>query len=165
MTTYGIPVVTIALVWMVVTGRFGIESFAVGLVLGFALVLLSPLRLPRIRYARVPSQLVALLMYLLTLARDIIRSGADVARRVLSPQMPLRPGIIAVDTQDQTRSPLITAMSADVITLTPGELVVDIEQNHILYVHCLDVEASLASADRQQAARLRLFNRILGRGE
>jgi multicomponent Na+:H+ antiporter subunit E len=154
--------VVIAIVWMLITSRLSIESFLVGLVFGLLISLLSPRRIV-IDGQQLPRQVVALVIYTLILARDIVLSGLDVARRVLSPTMPLNPGIIAVETQDEARSPLVAALSSDVITLTPGELVVEIEDNHILYVHCLDVERSSKHAAKQQTQRLKLLLRILGR--
>jgi multicomponent Na+:H+ antiporter subunit E len=154
--------VVIAIVWMLITSRLNIESFLVGLVFGLLISLLSPRRID-INGRQLPRQVFALVVYTLILARDIVLSGLDVARRVLSPTMPLNPGIIAVETQDEARSPLVAALSADVITLTPGELVVEIEDNHILYVHCLDVERSSKHAAKQQTQRLKLLLRILGR--
>lgn len=149
-------------VWMLITGRVSLESFAVGAVVGFAITLLSPERLT-FRLNRLPGQMIAFVIYLLVLARDILLSGVDVARRVLSPTMPLNLGIIAVDTGDESNSALIAALSADVITLTPGELVVEVENKRVMYVHCLDVETSAKHVQAQQAVRLQLFKRILGR--
>jgi multicomponent Na+:H+ antiporter subunit E len=150
-------------VWMVITNRLTLESFVIGFLAGLAVTLLFKTQGMQISARQLPQQVYALLIYTLILLRDIVLSGLDVTRRVLSPEMPLKPGVIAVDTQDDSRSPLIAALSADVITLTPGELVVEVEDNHILYVHCLDVEASSKNVDRQQALRLKLFKRILGR--
>lgn len=162
MTNSLIVSVIIGVVWTVITGRVTLESFLVGCVVGLGINFLSPERLT-FDVRRLPSQLIAFVIYLLVLARDILLSGIDVARRVLSPTMPLNLGIIAIETGDETRSSLIAALSADVITLTPGELVVDVEDKHILYVHCLDVETSMKRAGPQQAVRLQLFKRILGR--
>jgi multicomponent Na+:H+ antiporter subunit E len=159
---YLVPASVFAVVWMMITNRLSLENFLVGLVIGFGVALLSPQRFT-VHWRQLPRQLSALLVYTLILARDITLSGLDVAWRVLSPSMRLNPGIIAVDTQDEQHSPLVAALSADVITLTPGELVVEVEDNHLLYVHCLDVNTSLHRADQQQAQRLKLFKRVLGR--
>jgi multicomponent Na+:H+ antiporter subunit E len=160
---YAVLAIPVALFWMLVTSRISLESFVLGYVFGLAALLLLRPQRTAIRWQQLPGQILALIMYTLVLMRDITLSGIDVARRVLSPSMPLNPGIIAVETQDEKQSPLIAALSADVITLTPGELVVEVEGNRILYVHCLDVEASAMNAPRQQAQRLKLFKRILGR--
>lgn len=163
MGNYLVPAATIGIIWMVITSRLTPESFLVGFIVGLAVVTLMRPRQLNIRWQRLPDQVFALVLYILILLRDIILSGLDVARRVLSPDMRLQLGIIAVETQDEQKSALIAALSADVITLTPGELVVEVEGNHTLYVHCLDVADSSQRAERQQAQRLKVFKRILGR--
>ncbi|GIK56618.1 MAG: Na+/H+ antiporter subunit E [Chloroflexota bacterium] len=94
----------------------------------------------------------AFVRYVIMLVIDLVVSGVQVARIVLSPKMSIRPGIIAIDSQ--TSSDLATAFSAHAITLTPGELVVEIDENGIMYTHCLDVEqAAIALAAAQQERR------------
>lgn len=156
-------VLSIALLWMIIVGQVTLEMFGVGFVIGLGLVIV--LRPPTfaLRWQRLPGQLLALIRYVLALFLDIFLSGVDVARRILSPNMRLKPGIIAVSTQDTERDPVILALSADYISLTPGELVVEVEDNHLMYVHCLDVEASAAIAEKAQAQRLRLLKRVMGR--
>ncbi|MCU0514343.1 MAG: Na+/H+ antiporter subunit E [Anaerolineae bacterium] len=157
---YALPM---ALLWVVIVGQATLEVFMVGLLAGIALVI--ALRPPAfaVRWSRLPGQLLALCLYVLFLFRDIFFSGLDVARRVLARDMRLQPGIIAVATGDRERSPVILALSADYISLTPGELVVEVADNHLMYVHCLDVVASAAIAEAAQAQRLRLLERVMGR--
>jgi len=152
-----------ALFWVVIVGDATFEVFAIGFAAGLALALLMrPAPYP-MRWRRLPGQLLALALYVLALFRDIFLSGLDVARRVLSPNMRLKPGIISISTQDTERSPITLALSANYISLTPGELVVEVEDDHLMYVHCLDVHATAAIADRAQTRRLELLRRILGR--
>ncbi len=158
-----IPAIVIGIAWMIITSRLTLESFLVGCVVGIAIVVLMGQRQLNIRWKRLPDQGFALLVYIMILLRDITLSGVDVTRRVLAPTMPLNLGIIAVETQDEQQDPFLAALSADVITLTPGELVVELENNHTMYIHCLDVDMSSKSADLQQTKRLKLFKRILGR--
>jgi multicomponent Na+:H+ antiporter subunit E len=99
-----------------------------------------------------------------TLGHDIWLSSVDVARRVLNPDMPLNPGILRVDTQDEDESDITAAFSAHGITITPGELVVDFDGSLTMYVHCLDMEESAKHAVAAQARRLKLLRRIIGRG-
>lgn len=163
MASYLLLALPLALVWVGITSRATLEGLLIGYVLSLgALALLRP-RTFRVNWARLPGQLLALVIYVAALFRDIFLSGVDVARRVLSPDMRLKPGIIAVPTQDPDASLTVAALSADSITLTPGELVVEIENNQVMYVHCLDVEASAAEFDRVQARRLALLRRIIGR--
>jgi multicomponent Na+:H+ antiporter subunit E len=155
--------VPFAVAWMFVTSQLSLGSFVVGLVLGFAVMLLLKSSQTKLSVRQLPDQLWALLIYSVTLCRDIWLSSVDVAKRVLNPDLPMNPGILAVPTQDPNESEAISAFSAHGITITPGELVVDFEGKHIMYVHCLDVEASSQSAHIAQTKRLKLLNRILGR--
>lgn len=163
MLVIGILAVPMAVVWMIVTSSITPGSFVVGFSLGFAIFLVLKLENIRINYRRLPDQIAALVVYTITLGRDIWLSSVDVAKRVLNPHLPLKPGIIAVDTQDQDDSDFTAAFSAHGITITPGELVVDFEGSHTMYVHCLDVEASAKNAAAAQTKRLKLLRRIIGR--
>lgn len=155
--------VPLALVWMLLTSRFDGQGFLVGFSLSLVILYLFPPGKGRLKWRRIPGQILALLVYFVILYRDIFLSGLDVARRALSPDMRLKPGVVAVPVQDPEKSTLLAALSADAISLTPGELVIEIEDNAILYVHTLDVDSTAAHAAADQAERLRLLNRILGR--
>lgn len=148
--------------WMAVSGSVSLGSFSVGYVLGFAILFVLKLEGIQIDYRYLPQQVAAFCIYIITLARDIWYSSVDVTRRVLNPNLPLNPGIIAVATQDDSGSDFTAAFSAHGITITPGELVIDFEGHHTMYVHCLDIEASGSSADGAQTKRLNLLRRIKG---
>lgn len=152
----------LALFWMILVGRAEIASFIIGYVLAFVVMLLIRPRI-RVHPARLPGQLVMLVIYSVVLFRDIVLSSIDVTRRVLDPRMPLKQGIIAVNTQDDAEDGLAAALSAHGITITPGELVVAFEDRHTMYVHCLDIEDSAPRLDTDQAKRLFMLKRILGR--
>jgi len=78
-------------------------------------------------------------IYLMVFLWQLIRSNLDIARRVLSPSLPINPGIVRVETQLQsTMGKLILANS---ITLTPGTLTLDVIGNS-LYVHWVDVKGT-----------------------
>ncbi|MCC7207621.1 MAG: Na+/H+ antiporter subunit E [Anaerolineae bacterium] len=153
----------LALVWMLIVGSLSVDVFVIGFVGGLALMVFFRPAPPPVRWRMLPGQLVAMLLYVIALFRDIVLSGIDVARRVLSPDMALKPGIIAVSTQDEERSPLIVALSAAYIGLTPGELIVETEDDHLMYIHCLDAPRAAAAEGDAQARRLVLLRRILGK--
>lgn len=151
-----------AALWMAIASSVSFGSFAVGYVLAIALLTVLQVSHVQIDYRRLPDQALALVVYCVTLARDILLSSLDVARRVLDPKLPLNPGIIKVSTQDERESDYVAAFSAHGITITPGELVVDFDGGHTMLVHCLDTEASWANAEKAQARRLHLLRRIEG---
>ncbi|MBC7814869.1 MAG: Na+/H+ antiporter subunit E [Burkholderiales bacterium] len=154
--------VPLAVIWMMVTMSVSVESFIVGMLLGFAILLLLRSEHPSLQWRKLPDQLIAFVVYTVTLGRDVVMSSFDVAKRVLKSEMPLRPGIVAIATQDLNENEAIAAFSAHGITLTPGELVLDFEGSHTMFVHCLDVEASSQNGPGAQTKRLLLLRRIMG---
>jgi multicomponent Na+:H+ antiporter subunit E len=164
---YAIP---LALAWMVLTGIPTIEGFGVGMLLSFAVLTMlfytDPSPAPI--WQNLPRRAWAAVVYFLILLKDIYLAAMDVAKRVISPTMPLNPGIIATDMQFDPQTPeeravaeTIAAVSAHGITITPGELVVDFDGKKTMYVHCLDVVASTSAAEPNQAKRMRLLRKIL----
>ena len=67
---------------------------------------------------------------------DLIVSGIQVARIVLDPKLPIQQGIIAIPTNCESET--AQALSAHAITLTPGELVVEMGEEGVMYTHVLD---------------------------
>jgi multicomponent Na+:H+ antiporter subunit E len=148
---------------MILTASISIGSFLVGFLLGFAILFGLKMNTIQINGRRIPGQIAAFVVYTVTLLRDIWNCSVDVAKRVLNPKMPMNPGIIAVPTQDPDEGDFTAAFSAHGITITPGELVVDFDDSHTMYVHCLDVEASAQNADGAQTKRLKLLRRMIGK--
>lgn len=130
--------------------------FAVGIG-AVALFLWRPRLNPR-DWRNAPLSLWALVKYVALLAIDVIRSGVAVARIVLSRDMPIQPGIIAIPSQCATE--LGTALSAHAITITPGEMVMEISPDGVMYTHCLDATHSEAKAAEAQRVRVEMLERI-----
>ncbi|GAB4485297.1 MAG: hypothetical protein Fur0016_10240 [Anaerolineales bacterium] len=90
---------------------------------------------------------------------DMFKSAYTVALIVLDPKLPIRPGIVAIDSGCQ--SELAAALSAHAITLTPGEMVIAIDEKGILYTHTLDVNRSKEYAEDAQSLRRNLLSKIV----
>ncbi|ALO16323.1 Mrp complex subunit E1 [Salinivirga cyanobacteriivorans] len=84
------------------------------------------------------------IVYLFVFVGELIKSNLDVARRVVSPALPIKPGIVEVKTSLQ--SPMARMILANSITLTPGTLTVDMQDDQ-LFIHWIEVK----TADQQQA--------------
>jgi multicomponent Na+:H+ antiporter subunit E len=80
-----------------------------------------------------------LVVYLFIFTWECIKANFDVAYRVLHPAMPIKPGIVRVNTDLQ--SDFAKTMLANSITMTPGTISVDIIDN-TLYVHWIYVSSS-----------------------
>lgn len=106
----------------------GVVALAVTLVAGPRLTIFAGLKLT-------PGAPLHLLRYLMHFFAALVRANLDMARRVLTPSLPLRPAVVEVETRLQ--SPLGKLLLANSITLTPGTLSVDVQEERIL-VHWVD---------------------------
>lgn len=91
--------------------------------------------------------------YVPIFAWQCLKANFDVARRVLDPRLPIRPGIVKVRTR--LRSDVAVTLLANSITLTPGTMTVDVDPaGGCLYVHWIDVESiDIEVATRQVVGR------------
>lgn len=98
-------------------------------------------------------------VYIFVFGYYVLKGGLDVAFRVLSPAMPIRPGIVKIQSTLQTDTGR-TAL-ANSITLTPGTLTIDVSEDGMFYVHWLNI----STEDEEEAAQivLRRFEWFLKR--
>ncbi len=81
---------------------------------------------------------IAYAIYYLTVAE--FRAHSDVIKRILHPDMPIRPGIVRVPYHVETDYATVTI--ANSITNTPGTVVVDLDtKRKYFYVHWINVKA------------------------
>lgn len=160
-----IPALPISLLWIAVTGYVEPGGLLVGYVIGvLCLTLLSAFGI-RFQGRFTPRQLIALVRYSAILFWNGVVSSVQVARLLLNPKIELKTGIVALETGDKSADQTIAALSAHGLNMTPGELVIDFDDDGTLYVHCLDLESSRAKLDKEQQARTRLLREILGVNE
>ena len=124
---------------------------------GLVALLIRPEKRP-LNWKRLPDALLATGLYLGRLLRDLMVSGIQVARIVLSPSMPIQPGIIAIPSYCE--SDLGVALSAHAITLTPGEMVIEIDDAGTMYTHVLDASQAEEQVAAAQTMRRDLLSRI-----
>jgi multicomponent K+:H+ antiporter subunit E len=124
------------------------ESTSAGhLLLGLGLALVLPWWNNRFRPERVPMRCWGTLLRLTgRVLGDIVVSNLEVARRVLGPELALRPVFVWVPLQ--LRSPHAMVALAGIVTLTPGTLSSEItaDRRHLLVhaLHCPDAAAEAA---------------------
>lgn len=126
--------VLLALVWTAVSGSFSFLNLAFGFVLAiFALSLIRE-QVGSVGYFSRARRVISLFLLFIY---ELVLSAWRVAVMVLTPRMDLKPGIIAYPLKVD-RDFEIT-MLANLITLTPGTLSVDVsDDRRILYVHAMD---------------------------
>ena len=98
-----------------------------------------------------PKALLNTVLYLGVFSFELVKSNLDIAKRVLTPSLPINPGVVRVKTT--LNSPMARLILANSITLTPGTLTLDIKED-MLYIHFVhidedDVEAYAKSIVRK----------------
>ena len=150
--------VPITILYIMLTGNPEPLNWGLGVVIAVGVVgLIRPNPTP-IHWSHLPQAFLALVIFLFTLLWDLIASGVQVARLVMQPQPNIQQGIIAIP--DATDELWVTTLSAEAITLTPGEMVVEIGEDGTLYTHTLDVDKSLAGSLRAQEERAHQLEEI-----
>ncbi len=127
--------VLLAITWAAITGTFSLGNLLLGGVIGIAALWVIRLQISRPKFlSKVPKiiGLAALFLY------ELVLSSIKVMALVLSPNMKksLEPAIIAFPLQ--VKSDMEITLLANLITLTPGTLSVDVaEDRSVLYVHAI----------------------------
>jgi multicomponent Na+:H+ antiporter subunit E len=78
------------------------------------------------------------IVYVFVFLRELTKSTWDVAKRVISPKLPINPGIVKVKTRLKSR--LGRLMLANSITLTPGTMTVETDGEYY-YIHWIDIQS------------------------
>lgn len=145
-------------IYLALTGNGEPGNIVLGALVAAVAALLVRPRGGRMDPRHLPVALWAIIRYIVLLAADVIKSGIVVARIVLDPKLPIRPGIVAIEAGCQGEWG--TALSAHALSITPGELVIGISKDGILYTHCLDATHSAEYAAEAQAMRRDLLSKI-----
>lgn len=135
--------ILLSLAWGAVTGSFELVNLGFGFALGsLALYLIRE----QVGTGGYFSRAYKVGNLALTFIYELVLSAIRVAAIVLRPKIDLEPGIIAYPlTVDRDFE---ITMLANLITLTPGTLSVDVSNDRkTLYVHCIDVPDPQATID------------------
>ncbi len=123
----------LALIWTMLTGDMSFGNLMIGLLLGYLILLFQKASSHQGRYARKVS---ALLRFAGFSIYELLSSSIRVAHDVLTPTLHARPGIIAIPLEVESDIEITTL--ANIITLTPGTVTLDISEDHkVLYVHAM----------------------------
>lgn len=144
--------------WLLLTGSLDSAEIIAGLLVALIVTLISRPYLSLFHGVRLtPGAIPAFITYLALFFLALIRANLDMARRVLSPALPLQPNLVEIKTELQ--SPLGRLILANSITLTPGTLTVDVN-DQILLIHWIDApeDVDIESASETIA---RQFERTL----
>lgn len=132
MTTF-LGNILLALTWCAVTGTISLHTLMTGFILGYLLLFFTqPLHGPSPYF----SKLFKIIGFGFYFALELIKANFRVAYMVIKGPKSIRPGIVEIPLDAKTDLE-ITAL-ANLITLTPGTLSIDVsEDRKSLYIHVL----------------------------
>jgi len=124
-------------VWLGFTTSLDPQELITGLIVSFAVALLTA------KYNNCcgmeilhPKRVFLIFKYFIVFMGALFKANIDVAKRVLSPSLPINPGIVEFETK--LTSEFAKMILANSITLTPGTISVDMVDNRY-YIHWIDV--------------------------
>lgn len=155
---YGVSLgLTLFVLWLLLSGQYTFDSRLI-LALGLAsctFVVAIALRMKIADREGHPIHLlVPSLRYIPWLLWAIVKSNIDVTRCILNPRLPISPTLVKVKAGQQ--SELGQTIFANSITLTPGTVSLDVEEDEIL-VHALTRESAEEVADGEMDRRVTLL--------
>jgi multicomponent Na+:H+ antiporter subunit E len=129
--------ILLAVNWALLAGRFTLENLVSGYVLGFVLLWILRRAFSGTGYFVKVGKALGLFVAFLW---EMVRANLSVARTVLfKPRDGIRPAFLAIPLEARTDAEI--ALLANLITLTPGTLSLDVSADRsVLYIHTLDVE-------------------------
>ncbi len=131
-------ILVLSAVWLLLSGHYDSLFFGLGAV-SVAMATWIAYRMKVVDHEGHPVQIaLRVFVYFPWLFKEIIKSNFDVARRVLSPSLPIDPRVFTVQASQITA--VGRTIYANSITLTPGTVTIDVRGN-TLEVHAL-TEAS-----------------------
>lgn len=137
----------LAIVWLFLTGSFGTTNLIFGFAIGYGVIRVAAPYLGSRAYLQ---SVRGSVRFLFAFAYEVIKANLQLARDVLKPEMPFKPGILRYETEGLT--PTQVVVLTNMICLTPGSLSIDMDDNgRVLYIHSVyadDPKAFLASVER-----------------
>lgn len=134
------PFAALLLVWVMLNGSVAPDTLLVGVLAVTAILWFLRDSLSFLSdFRATPQAFGAAFLYVGYFLKELVRANLAMARIVLSPSLPIDPGIVKVRTN--LKSQVGRLLLANSITLTPGTLTVELE-GAWLYVHWVDVKAT-----------------------
>ena len=154
-----VPMFVLVFTYLALSANLEFSNFILGLVI--AAGILGLLRFPHrpVRWARLPLAFMALAKFIGMLLYNVTRSGIQMVLLILHPKLPIKSGIVAIPAGCE--SEFGRAVSAHAISLPPGELFVEIDDDGTMYIHSLDVYLTEKQAGAAQKIQGDMLKKIL----
>ncbi|MDY6894542.1 MAG: Na+/H+ antiporter subunit E [Thermotogota bacterium] len=150
--------VVLLVIWLFLTS-FNLSEFIVGLLVSIVLAgVVSRLVDYEFDLSIVYKLPLFVVVYVPVFVYKMFLSNLDVARRVLTPKIPLNPGFVKIPVDLKGDVGKLTL--ANSVTLTPGTLSIDADDEN-LYIHWIDIKGENEKDYKKYVTGT--FEKILGR--
>jgi multicomponent Na+:H+ antiporter subunit E len=130
----------LVLVWILLWGTLSAANILSGLAVALLITVLLPLPVVPVEGWVHP---LALLRLLVVVAYELVLSSLQVAWLAIRPGPPPRSAVLRA--RLAIKSDLVLALAVNIITLIPGSMVLEIDQERrLIYVHVIDVGSDRA---------------------
>ncbi|WP_417265140.1 Na+/H+ antiporter subunit E [Brumimicrobium sp.] len=127
--------ILLAVVWVFLTGTVNATNFAFGFILSYLVLWLISSNDDKRKYFVIGPRIIGFAFYFLY---ELVKANLQVAADVVTPKFYMEPGIIKYPLDAKTD--LEITLLANVITLTPGTLSLDVSDDRkVLYIHAMYV--------------------------
>jgi len=128
--------IVLALSWAGLTEEVTAMNLTVGFVLGFVILFVTRRLLRPSRYFPKVRQIFDLAA---VFTWELLRANLRIAYEVITPTHYMKPGVVAIPLDVETDAEI--TLLANLITLTPGTLSLDVSQDRrVLYIHAMYVD-------------------------
>ena len=144
-------------IWVLLTG-FNLMEFVLGAAVSLVLaIIISRFVNYSFGFGIILGLIKFIVIYIPVFIFKLVLANVDIAYRVLSPKLPINPGIVKVPTK--LKSDFGKFVLANSITLTPGTLSLDVEDDEVI-VHWVNVKGK--TPDEHQSRISKTFEKLLG---
>ena len=123
----------LTIVWVFITGSMAFANFLFGFLLSFLVLWLISRKQESRKYFVIAPRFIGFVFYFLY---ALLKANLQVAADVITPKFYMEPGIVAFPLD--AKSDLEITLLANVISLTPGTLSLDVsDDKKYLYIHAM----------------------------
>ncbi len=128
--------ICLAVIWAAATENFSLSNLGVGYGVAYLILWFMQPLIGQSRYFRKVWQALGFILFFI---RELIRANIRVAYDVVTPKHHMKPGVVAIPLEAKTE--LEITLLANLITLTPGTLSLDVsEDRRVLYIHAMYID-------------------------
>jgi len=139
MKNYALMFLTLMSVWLLLNVSLAPEVLLIGVGVSLIVSLAFCSKcdiLSEINFS--PKALIATFTFVFVFIGELIKANISITKRVISPKLPINPGIVKVKTK--LKSKVGRMVLANAITLTPGTFTLELDGEY-LFIHWVDVKS------------------------